>query len=306
MMRGLRTLRHFGVASLLITLAACSRQDTPAPSLSAKDEAEVRDAPPAPAPSHSDDAITYTVLRGGTLLNVANLYKLHHHEIIELNPNVDPNTNLEPRTEVVVFDASNRDSESVGAPHRGRIVGAMPMPNGPGRIITAERWKTWATRPTVEQLDRVLRRWAKRFPDGPPVLVGNLSDRDGGPLAPHKTHQSGRDVDLSYIATWDGNSRVVWQKMNANNLDAAKTWSLLKMLVAHADVEAIFIDRSIQKLLLKHAKTHGTVRGNRLAEWLEVAAGKNPKEALIRHVPGHDDHIHVRFACRPDEKRCES
>ncbi len=307
-MRAPRTLRGGAAVGLILALVGCSQQDESTPSLSSKEQAPRQDEDQTkPKHRRSESAITYTIARGGTLLNVANLYKLHHHEIIELNPDIDPDANLGPETEVVVYDAPNRDSESVGAPHRGEIIGAVPMSNGPGRVITAERWKTWATRATVEQLDGVLQRWAKRFPDGPPVLVGNLSARRGGPLAPHKTHQSGRDVDLSYIAKWDGKSRVVWQKMNAANLDAAKTWVLLKTLVAHADIEAIFIDRSLQKVLLRHAKRNGTVRQNRLDRWLEVAAkGAKRREALIRHVPGHDDHIHVRFACRPDEKRCES
>src|SRR5690606_4013996 len=102
-------------------------------------------------------------------------------------------------------------------------------------------------------------------------------------------------------------SRVTWQKMNANNLDASKTWALLELIVAHAEVEAIFIDRSIQKLLLTHARRSGHSNNQRRRSWLEVGAGKKQgKRSLIRHVPGHDDHMHVRFACRPDEKRCRS
>lgn len=289
-----------------LTLIACETPEQPEePTLSAPERPE---APaPAPAKSRQDfDEVYYTIARGGTLRNVANLYKLHHHEIIELNPRLDPDAQLEPSTRVLVYDNPREQSESVGLPHAGKQVGAMPMPDGPGRKITAERWKTWGTRHSVRSLDKVLRKWHDAHPSGPLVLVGNLSSRRGGPLSPHKTHQSGRDVDVSYIAHWDGKSRVTWQHMSKANLDAEKTWQLLKLFDKHSNVEAFFIDKSLQQVLLDHARKHGTIRKGRLPHWLEVAgvegANITPK---IRHVPGHRDHIHVRFACPSNQSRCE-
>jgi murein endopeptidase len=300
------TLRPSTLATAIaLQLAGCSEWGEHETPLSAP-ETVSPDRPSAKKPrERSDDAITYTIARGGTLINVANLYKLHHHEIIELNPDLDPSEQLPPKTEVVVYDA-REDSDSIGLPHDGRVVGGVPMLDGPGRLIRAERWKTWATRSTVTQLDRVLRQWTKVAPEGPPILVGNLSSRRGGALAPHKTHQSGRDVDLGYVAKWDGKSRIEWQVMNADTLDAGKTWTLLKTLVKSADVEVMFVDRHVQKLLLRYAQATGVVRKDKLDDWLQVAPGADPKKALIRHVAGHDDHLHVRFACRPDEKRCQS
>lgn len=248
--------------------------------------------------------VTYTISRGGTLRNVANLYKLYHHEIIELNPRLDPDQELEPNTEVVVFRDRGGRSESVGYPHDGGLDHGLPMLDGPGRKITAERWKTWATRDTVAQLDHVLRRWAEVEPKAPPVLVGNLSSRDGGPLSPHKSHQSGRDVDLSYLTKWNGKDAVTWQHIGSDNFDAELTWRLLKLLTQEARVEVIYMDRRIQKLLLEHAKRHDTIRKARLPNWLEVAG--SVEDALIRHVPGHQDHFHVRFACPADDRKCRS
>lgn len=257
-----------------------------------------------PAPGNAGRPITYTISRGGTLRNVANLYKLYHHEIAELNSGFSPDRELEPNTEVVVFRDFGRPSESVGYPHDGQIDNALPMLEGPGRKITAERWKTWATRNTVEQLDHVLRRWAEVEPKAPPVLVGNLSSREGGPLAPHKSHQSGRDVDLSYITKWNGKERVTWQHVTAENLDVELTWRLIKLMTQDARVEVIYMDRKIQRLLLDYAKRHGTIRRARLGNWLEVAGGAD--EPLIRHVAGHQDHFHVRFACPEGSRRCRS
>jgi murein endopeptidase len=193
----------------------------------------------------------------------------------------------------------------VGLPHDGRIVGGMPLPDGAGRRITAQRWKTWATRHTVLELDEVFDAWARQDRGAPPVLVSNLSARKGGPLEPHKTHQSGRDVDLGYIMKGAG-EQPEWHRMTADNLDATRTWQLLRLIVDHADVEVIFMDRKLQRALLDHALSHGTVRKSRLAYWLEVAKGARRGGPLIKHVPGHADHFHVRLACPSDEPRCES
>jgi murein endopeptidase len=263
-------------------------------------------APELPLPARRPpEAVTYKVARGGTLLEIANLYKVEHREIIEFNPGIDPQRELSPDTEVVVFVPRAADSESIGLPHAGEIKGAMPLPNGPGRRITAERWKTWGTVHTVRALDRVLRSWASEHPDWPDVLVGNLSARFGGALEPHKSHQSGRDVDLGYIAK--NHSRDLrWQKMNASNLDSEKTWALLKALKRDTNVEVIYMDRTIQRLLLKHAQRTNTLRRDQLSKWLEVAPGARRGSTLIRHVPQHQDHFHVRFACTPSEARCRS
>lgn len=281
--------------------------DDTIPSPEAAKEAPAEAPPPrAPAAKKRGDLAVYTVLHGGTLLNVANLYKVHHHEIVGLNPKVDPERQLPPASEVVVYRFDGEDSESIGLPHDGQVVGAMPMLDGPGRKITAERWKTWATRSTVLQLDHVLNRWARSDAHAPPILVGNLSARQGGHLRPHQTHQSGRDVDLSYVAKWDGKSAVNWQHVDRNNLDAQRTWRLLKLLVSEAEVERIFIDRSLQRLLLDYARKHGVVRKSRLAHWLEVAKGSRHGGPIVKHVPGHRDHFHVRFACPKNQGRCRS
>jgi murein endopeptidase len=259
----------------------------------------------APKSDERGQRVIYTIAHGGSLVDVANLYKIYHHEIIALNPGVDPKQPLRVGSEVVVYEKGDGPSESIGLPHDGRIVGAMPMPDGPGRHITAQRWKTWATRHTVLTLDEIFDDWARQYPKAPPVLVSNLSARKGGPLEPHKTHQSGRDVDLGYIAKGAG-SDPVWQHMTKDNLDAAKTWDLLRLIVDHADVEVIFMDRSLQRALLDHALAHGTVRKSRLAHWLQVAKGQRRGGPLIKHVPGHADHFHVRFACTSAEPHCAS
>ncbi|MGB1700738.1 MAG: penicillin-insensitive murein endopeptidase, partial [Nannocystaceae bacterium] len=145
------------------------------------------------------NVVHYTIRTGGTLKRVANLYKIFHHEIVALNPGKSLDEELPSGTRVAVYRRAenSKESESIEAPSRGTLTGAMPMPEGPGRILKHIPWKGWATVEAVAVMDAVLRSW-DALDTGQPILVGNMSSRNGGPLKPHQSHQSGRDIDLSY------------------------------------------------------------------------------------------------------------
>ncbi|HHH12109.1 MAG TPA: LysM peptidoglycan-binding domain-containing protein, partial [Sorangium sp.] len=76
------------------------------------------------------------------------------------------------------------------------------------------------------------------------------------------------------------------------NLDVKRTWALVRALVTDTDVEYIFINSSIQKLLKEYALASGEDRS-----WLDSLFQYRSKHAwpIIRHVHGHDTHLHVRF-----------
>lgn len=273
----------------------------------------VPDEAPLPEPVPEDWAadpstprtISYTIRRGGSIKNVANLFKIYHHEITALNPGVTLEQELPPNSKVVVYEQdTDTSSESVGFPSDGSLEGGVPMVEGPGRVLKMIPWKSWGTAHTVALLDQVLRRWAERG-KVQPVLVGNMSSRKGGRLEPHSTHQSGRDVDLSYLQKLPEGEELNWRTMTAQNLDAAETWMLLKLLRSTGKVEVIFIDSSIQKLLYDHAVANDTVPKAALPRWLQYPKSGG-RRALVQHVKGHVDHIHVRFKCQPHETRCKS
>jgi murein endopeptidase len=250
--------------------------------------------------------VTYTIRHGGSIKNVANLFKIFHHEITALNPGFTLDQELPPNSKVVVYlEDEGQVSQSIGAPSSGSLEGAVPMVEGPGRVLKMIPWKSWGTAHTVALIDQVLRRWALRK-GVQPVLVGNMAARTGGRLEPHSTHQSGRDVDIGYMQKLPDGEELNWREMNATNLDAAETWELLKLLRSTGQIEVIFIDTALQKLLYDHAVKHGTVSKAELPRWLEYPRSAPQRRALVQHVAGHVDHIHVRFACQSHESRCES
>lgn len=249
--------------------------------------------------------VRYTVRRGGSLENVANLFKIFHHEILALNPGLELDRELAPNTRVVVWKRDDAvKSESVGFPSAGTLEGGVPMMEGKGRRILAIPWKTWGTATTVAMLDVLLDRWAARG-NVQPILVGNMANRTGGRLEPHSTHQSGRDVDLGYPQVLAAGAELNWQEMNAKNLDAAETWALLFLLADSGAVEEIYIDRELQKLLHDYALSKELLSKAALAKWMEYPRPTGTP-AFIQHVNGHTDHLHVRFSCAQGQSRCKS
>ena len=73
---------------------------------------------------------------------------------------------------------------------------------------------------------------------------------------------------------------------------------------AEADsVEVIFLDYGSQRRLHKAAVAMG-IDDESLAETLQYPRGSKANLGRVRHSPGHEGHIHVRFACGDAEPEC--
>jgi penicillin-insensitive murein endopeptidase len=178
---------------------------------------------------------------------------------------------------------------SIGAASRGRLMNGVRMPDG-------ERWTltdpahAWGTPETVESLVRAIDRVHAVHPATQPLVIGHLSAKNGGRLRPHKSHQSGRDVDLGFY--YADPTKGWYAVANAKNLDRARTWTLTKALLESGMVEMILVDTSIQKLLRDHALAAG--EDPAFVDEVFQISGKS-KWPLVRHAKGHATHLHVRF-----------
>lgn len=185
-------------------------------------------------------------------------------------------------------DPASLGSISLGATNAGRLINGVQMPDGEG-WQNIDRARAWGTQETVDALARAIREARRQFPDSPPLYIGHISAKHGGPLSPHRSHQAGRDVDISYYLS---NTRAGFIRATAKNLDLDRTWAFVRALITETDVELILIDSSVQKLLKDHAAKIGEDRA-----WLDEVFqyGSRSPRPLIRHARGHANHIHVRF-----------
>jgi penicillin-insensitive murein endopeptidase len=185
-------------------------------------------------------------------------------------------------------DPDSLGSMSIGFTNSGALFNGVQMPPGEAwELVNAEH--AWGTRETVDNLTHCLQRVVELFPGAAKMYIGHISGRRGGHLSPHKSHQCGRDVDVSYF--YNVGTEKWYATANARNLDRERTWSFVRTLVTDTDVELILMDRSVQRIVRQFALARGENR-----EWVDgLFDGGGGLPPLIRHAKGHASHLHVRF-----------
>jgi len=203
----------------------------------------------------------------------------------------------------LVHDSERIGSESVGRPNRGSLGSGRELPpRGPGFIRKNDK-AAFGTDETIAIVAWASAQILRLYPGTVPMVVGDLSKEGGGRLRPHKSHQSGRDVDLGYYLVGNPLLRY-FQDATPETLDVEKTWSFLELLIATGQVEYIFIDKSLHQLLYAEAIRRGWDEEELTRLFPEQVAGTAGR-GLIRHVKGHKHHMHVRFVCSQGDLECQ-
>jgi LysM repeat protein len=188
---------------------------------------------------------------------------------------------------LVRSDLEGLGSMSFGTATRGGLLNGVRLGEDP-RWTLIDPMNTWGTTETVEYLTAAIATVFEEYPDSHTLFIGDISRKRGGYIKPHISHQSGKDVDISYFYT---RNPEWYARANAYNLDRPRTWAFIRALLIQTDVHLIFIDRRVQRLLRSYAEALGEDR-----DWLDsLFIGAPGQPSIIRHEPGHDTHMHVRF-----------
>jgi penicillin-insensitive murein DD-endopeptidase len=221
--------------------------------------------------------------------------------------------------------AADASSVSVGSHSKGALIHGSAMPfEGTGYVVHRD-WRVrdhrYGTQEMVAWLTSLFADVNKADPDNL-LFVGDLSGRQGGDTAKHRSHASGRDVDIFFGAMdraghplhdlpamihFDGEGRATRWSPGKNGLvlrapipqavfDARRNWAVVRAMLAHRSVEVqwIFIDEALGALLIGEAEREGTPP--------EIV----DKARALLHQPTdsqpHDDHMHVRIFCTPTDR----
>lgn len=188
---------------------------------------------------------------------------------------------------------------SVGTPTRGRLVGGVQLPPQPALYTIRNPDHSFGSSLAVTSLRSALADFRRDTGFARELLVCDMSKERGGRFRPHRSHTSGRDVDLRLPlrrGVPDGTIPVL-----ASQVDWDATWALVKSLLATGQVRYVFLARPRQKPLYDAAR-----RAGESVQSLEalIQYPRRSLAAVVRHSAGHTKHIHVRFRCAPDESQC--
>lgn len=221
-----------------------------------------------------------------------------------LNPELEPGEKVDAGARIKVYAADPaKPTRSVGHPNRGRLQNGLPLPEGSSWRLRPNRRRTFGTHKTISSLVSAFQAYGERYPDAPPVRVGEIAKRKGGRVKPHASHRTGRDVDLGYIGVAEDDGEVRWQRMGESTLDAEKSWFLIHELIKSGNVDTIFISSRLQKFLYRAAKAEGLPE-EELRRIFQHPRHPDSPSAIIKHWRGHVNHMHVRFRCEDWNSRC--
>lgn len=182
---------------------------------------------------------------------------------------------------------------SVGEPFGGKLINGVRFPAEMAGCRLNREERSYTTPEVVGAMLDALRMFREKYPDSCEISLGDFSREGGGRLKGHESHQNGRDVDIGLFAI--GNVALErFRDMNVKRLDVAKTWHMVQSLVDTFRVEKIYLDRSIQARLYRHAQGEG-VSSEYLARVFSRAGGRGDAGSIMEHEPGHRGHMHVRF-----------
>lgn len=162
----------------------------------------------------------------------------------------------------------------------------MQLPPDPGLYRRVKPAEQYGADFVVHALRKALKEYRKAQGPRPRILVGDLSLPQGGPFPPHKSHQNGRDVDvhLPLMPSRGQRGRIDWHA----------SWRLIDALRRNPLLHKIFLSARLHPSLAQAARELGVEEAqiHRIIQF----PGMHP-QAIVRHSPGHDRHIHLRYRC---------
>ena len=246
--------------------------------------------------------VVFRLERGDTLLAVADRYGVSTHDLDRWNAklgqrNPRPGTDLRIYTRVPVSP-----SQAIGPTNRGRLENGVRLPPHRGYVIRTPA-RTYGTEETTRWIVAAFNAVDAKFKHTKVVRVHDISDVNGGRLRDHKSHQNGRDADISYYQEQCSSNGCPFDEFRSSELDVARQWALLEYWLRNGQAEMIFVDYRLQAKLYRYAKRKGVTKAQ-LDRWIQYPRGKYEPEGVIRHFPNHEDHLHVRFVCPYSDLRC--
>jgi len=211
----------------------------------------------------------------------------------------DPNVGQPMVPSLPVFDVP-AGGVSIGKPTRGRLVNAVQLPESDLYDVRRPD-EAWGSSHTVLQVQTAIASFRQQAGYDGKIIIGAISERNGGRFRPHRSHQSGRDVDIRLPKKRGADLK----SDNPADIDWEMSWKMIDAFIDTGEIEYIFLDYSRQKRLYDAARRLG-VPSSELAKAIQYPRSRKTNNGIVRHAEGHLVHVHVRVECPDDQARCET
>ncbi len=173
------------------------------------------------------------------------------------------------------------------------------------QVLNQENERYYGTWDMIQFIKK-MGEWVRVSFPNQTLAVRDISKKDGGQLAKHKSHKVGLDADIAYFTK--NKSRIMTTMIDtrtnqvSNDLMLDEQLKLFKYMISTGEVHVIFVDHLIKKALCEKATELGEVNGNK----------DNPLtvRTLNRLAPDfgkdreHSTHFHLRLFCGPYNRAC--
>lgn len=274
---------------------------------------------PVPVPRRGQLFSYHVILPGESIHRIAANYNMTPAEIADLNPAIgrfEPGVRLRvfalPKQPLTLKPPSAKKKPtryrvpvqgiSHGRSNRGWLENGMQLPKLDDLYLRAQPKEQYGTSTVIQHIIDAITDLRDQYGYQGQIVVGDLSIRRGGHFPPHKSHRTGRDVDiwLPVRGSKRSNHTRPRSRPQPEEVDWLATWQLIDALVATEAVHKIFLSYHLQERLRNAARRHGISE-----EELDLTIqypGRDP-DAIVRHSPAHTRHIHVRFRCSLRDKQ---
>jgi penicillin-insensitive murein endopeptidase len=204
-------------------------------------------------------------------------------------------------------------SRSIGWPWRGTLSGGRALRDSSHlRLLDVHRenGRFWAASSLASLIERAARRVAERHP-GAKLPIGEASQRGGGNIHGHRSHENGLDADIGFYLRDESGTFVVPPQFVAINgrsglgrlgetrftFDDNANFTLVEALLTDREtpVQHLFLSRPLSRRMIAIARRRAA--SPQLIERLRLMLmqpGSGPR--------AHREHIHVRVYCPPSDR----
>lgn len=205
-------------------------------------------------------------------------------------------------------DSESTDTGDTGLPAAGcsdqYLHDGVQLPDLPLFYVRIVPNMEWGTQEMVDVIVETARHMRWLMPEASRLVIGDISSRYGGYLSGHKSHRGGIDADIGIYKTGGWQSPNGFTDLHPSEFDVEANWALISTMLETGKVDMILLDRGhIERLRAYTVKTG--LLSEEEAAWIFPAEGSRDtwsRKGVVRHAPGHGNHLHLRVLCSDGSK----